>query len=77
MPQIYTKEEVDKLLEEASKFIKSVDIAMAKSLELLNDKITKVYNELFSLSNDNKNMIHLLIDENKKKTNGVKSPYAR
>ena len=76
MPQIYTKEEVDKLLEEASKFIKSVDIAMAKSLELLNDKITKVYNELFSLTNDNKNMIHLLMEE-KKKSNGVKSPYAR
>jgi len=77
MPQIYTKEEVDKLLEEASKFIKSVDIAMAKSLELLNEKITKVYNELFSMTSDNTNMIHLLMEEKKKQTNGVKSPYAR
>ena len=65
MPLIYTKEEVDKILEEASKFTKSVDISLAQSLDILTDKITKMYNELFTMVSDTKNRLDRIDQENK------------
>ena len=76
MPQIYTKEEVDKLLNNLSNYIAEHVTSLKQFMEKQEDKLTKMYNELFSMSSDNMNLIHLLMDE-KKKSNGVKSPYAR
>ena len=64
---IYSAEETDKMIVDLVQRMKKIDTRCANALELLNDKLVKVYNELFSMSSDNTNMIHLLIEQNKDK----------
>lgn len=77
MPQIYTKDEIDKLLADLKKLIERHDMEHAAVNQSILKKIETNYNELFSFTNDNKNRIDKFDQDLKAKDKPVKSPYAR